>query len=208
MKRISTFLAFLSLIAVIPLFFEIWRKIWKRKKTLTLLIFTNIFSLLTGYTFWYILIGFRPQWQTEMRTIVFWTSILTIWYSSKYIGRRFNLISKIPVFLEKYLSLIVDKVFYFVHIRKQSDEYKKEFKKLQSQYEKENTLSDKVFEFFLKVVFVCALIIFSSNLADTFAPKINLKLDQIAEDYKNEDNQQNKVTVTTPIPSNSNTTSK
>lgn len=83
LKTISTFLAFLSIIATFPLFFELYKKLWFAKGTLNLIIFTNIFTLLAGYSIWYVLVAFRPQWKTELYKVVFWTLLLTVIISYK-----------------------------------------------------------------------------------------------------------------------------
>src|SRR5687768_2602062 len=61
-KPVGSYLAFLSLIATVPILFEIYRKADDLKSTWLTVIFTTIFSFLIGYTIWYLLVDFRPQW--------------------------------------------------------------------------------------------------------------------------------------------------
>lgn len=78
LKTLTTFLSFLCLVATIPLFFELYKKLFKPQKTMNLIVFTNIFSLICGYFVWYVLIAFREQWKTELPKVIFWAVFLPL----------------------------------------------------------------------------------------------------------------------------------
>jgi hypothetical protein len=79
LKHISSFISFLCLAATVPLFLEIYRRFDYRKSSWLLIIFLNIFTPLMGYTAWYLLIGYRSHWRTQMGNLVFWTFAIPMW---------------------------------------------------------------------------------------------------------------------------------
>lgn len=76
LKSLSTFIAFLSLLATLPLLFELGRDLLRSNNSLSLIVFSNVFSLFVGYFGWYVLIAFREQWWSQMHKVVFWTLFL------------------------------------------------------------------------------------------------------------------------------------
>lgn len=102
LKTLSAFLAFLSLVAAIPIFFEIYKKLFtSTNRSLNLTVFSNILFLLFGYFVWYVLIAFRPQWRTELLKVIFWVIVLPLFI----ICRRFL----VKVIINKITTFIYDR---------------------------------------------------------------------------------------------------
>lgn len=72
LKSLSSFLAFLSLLATLPLIYELAKDLWRSNLSWSLTVFSNVFSLLIGYFIWYLLIAFREEWWGQMHKVVFW----------------------------------------------------------------------------------------------------------------------------------------
>ena len=135
LKTISTFLAFLCIIATFPLFFELYKKLFSAKGTLNLTIFTNIFTLLAGYSIWYVLIEFRRQWKTELSKVVFWTILLTVLYAYRWLAK-----GKLPKLIEKWIHVLflnpLDKIISRIQLNIYCREYRKSLEKTDYSTEK------------------------------------------------------------------------
>jgi hypothetical protein len=203
-KKISAFLALLCLLAVIPLFFEIWRQVLTKKLTLNLIVFINIFTLITGYTFYYLLIGFRPQWQTEMNQLIFWILVLPTWYGLKYFDRRFKfslfgekIIRITDIFASTIFNFIMLRVDYYIRHIGSTREVRKQKWELMQNYESPPPKEWTV-RIILKGILIVILFVGGNFTSDLISPLINLSLDEIAKKYS--DNNVAGPSVEEPVP--------
>ncbi|HEX8000256.1 MAG TPA: hypothetical protein VF528_17855 [Pyrinomonadaceae bacterium] len=184
LKHISSFISFLCLAATVPLFLEIYRKFDFRKSSWLLIIFLNIFAPLMGYTAWYLLIGFRSHWRTQMWNLVFWAFAIPIWL----MYRRITLPERINNWIANHhLKSILRDNEKLLEESELPDEAKKG---LREKWTKEvkilmqpSPLERKVSRILLNVIAGVIVFIVCGYIAEYLGKVINKRLDKVYESY-------------------------
>jgi hypothetical protein len=168
LKALGSFLSFLCLTATVPILLEIHRKFNDLKSAWLTVIFTSIFSLLVGYTAWYVLVDFRPQWQTQMWKVVTWGFFIPLWILYRHIDKP-KLFKKLGRFFARKFKL--------------SEKEQKEFVQDFAERDKDK---DEISIFLLHALVFIALLGICGLIANYLAPVANKKLDVIYANYKSE----------------------
>lgn len=170
-RPLGSFLSFVSLAATVPILFEIHRKFDTTKSTWVAVIFINIFTLLVGYTTWYLLVDFRNEWQAQMWKVINWSLFIPVWMLYRYIDK--------PKQIKRAGKLVAKKL----HIEDQAREFVREIE----QNRRNRSAESRNFEIFIfnALAFVC-LLWFTGFIAERVAPRVNARLDKIYEGYKSQ----------------------
>jgi hypothetical protein len=170
-RPLGSFLSFVSLAATVPILFEVHRKFDGTKSTWVAVAFMNIFTLLVGYTAWYLLVDFRHEWQTQMWKVVNWSLFIPLWMLYRYIDK--------PKHIKRVGKVVAKKL----HIENGA----RDFVGGIEQNRRNRSAESRNFEIFLlnAVAFV-SLLWFTGFVAERVAPRVNARLDKVYQDYKSQ----------------------
>ena len=170
-KPLGSFISFVALAATVPILVEILRKHEGLNTGWLTLVFVNIFSLMVLYTAWYLLVDFRPHWQTQMWKVVNWSLFIPLWMLYRYIDK--------PKQIKRVGRLIAKKL----HIENDA----REFVRGIEQDRRNRSAESRNFEIFLfnAMAFVL-LLLFTGFIAERVAPKVNARLEKIYDSYKSQ----------------------
>jgi hypothetical protein len=186
LKYISSFISFLCLAATVPLFIEIYRSYNYKKSSWLLTIFLNIFAPLMGYTAWYLLVGFRSHWQTQMWNLVFWTFAIPAWFLYK----KMDVPKRYQAWETKLLQTTSRKNSEKLLAKSELPEEAK--KQLREELENErlekaaqrSTEDRKDIRIPINILAVLVIFIIGGFIAQYLGAVINKQLDKVYESYK------------------------
>ncbi|MDQ1593256.1 MAG: hypothetical protein QOG71_3883 [Pyrinomonadaceae bacterium] len=200
LKHISSFISFLCLAATIPLFLEIYLKFNHKTSSWLLIVFLNIFTPLMGYTAWYLLIGFRSQWKTQMWNVIFWVFAIPAWL----IYRRINLSERIFSWLASHhLKTMLRNNEKLLAASTLPDEENQKFREKWTEEAKAKIqppppLERKALHIYLNVLAGALMLLIFGYVADYASKRINNRLDKVYESYNAAEATPSPTTTPTP----------
>jgi|GEM_PF-6290778 len=170
-KPLGSFISFLALFATVPILIEILRKHEGLNTGWLTLVFVNIFSLMVLYTAWYLLVDFRPHWQTQMWKVINWSLFIPLWMLYRYIDKPKH-IKRVGKFIAKKLKF---------------ENGARELVREIEASRQNRSAESRSFEIFMfnALAFVM-LLWFTGFIAEHAAPRANARLERVYESYKSQ----------------------
>jgi len=170
-KPLGSFISFVALVATVPILVEILRKHEGLNTGWLTLVFVNIFSLMVLYIAWYVLVDFRPHWQTQMWKVINWSLFIPLWMLYRYIDK--------PKQIKRVGKVIAKKL----NIENGAREFVREIE----ENRQNRSLESRSFEIFLFNALAFTLLLwFTGFIAERVAPRVNARLDKIYQGYKSQ----------------------